>query len=102
MEVNAAEVAQRKAEKQQAQVRKAQELKKKKAAKEETKLAKQVAQQIQISLKEQAKGRRTKTPPILIQKKVIMVEDFTTKEEVVEIGNGRLGKLRQLPIQFQQ
>ncbi|CAD6592368.1 MAG: hypothetical protein ASARMPREDX12_006046 [Alectoria sarmentosa] len=88
MEVNAAEVAQRKAEKQQAQVRKAQELKKKKAAKEETKLAKQVAQQIQISLKEQAKGRRTKTPPILIQKKVIMVEDFTTKEEVVEIGNG--------------
>lgn len=101
-EVNAAEVAQRKVEKQQAQLRKAQELEEKKAAREETKLAKQAAQQIQISLKEQAKGRKKKTPPIPIQKEVILVEDFTTKEEVVEIENGRLGRLRKLPIQFQQ
>lgn len=101
-EAKAAEVAQRKIERQQAQLQKAQELEEKKAVKEEARLAKQAVQQIQIDLKEQAKGCKKKISPIPIQEEVIVVEDSTAKEEVMEIEKGRLGRLRKLPIRFQQ
>lgn len=100
-EAKAAEVAQRKVERQQAQFQKAQALKEKKAAKEEARLAKQAVQQIQIGLKEQAKGYKKKIPAIPIQEDVVVIENSTAKEEVMEIEKGRLGRPRKLPIRFQ-
>ncbi len=101
-ETKAAEVAQTKIENQQARVRKAQELEENKAVEEEARLARHAAQQIQIGLKEQAKRRKKKIPTISIQEEVIVVEDSTAKEEVVEMEEGRSGRPRKLPIRFRQ
>ena len=101
-EAKAAEVVHRKSIMQVAQIQKAKEKEAKRTAKEEARLGKQASQQIQNGLKEQAKGCRKKVPPISVQEEVLVGGDTTTKEVVVEMEKGRLGRPRRLPTRFQQ
>lgn len=98
----AAEVAQRKLDKENARIQKAQDSAEKRAAKEEAKLAKQAAQQIQSGFKERTKGRKKKAPPISVQKELALVEEIAVEEGWVDIEVGRLGRPRKLPVRFRQ
>ncbi|MCJ1296352.1 hypothetical protein MMC34_007918, partial [Xylographa carneopallida] len=77
----AAEVAQRKLDKENARIQKAQDSAEKRAAKKKAKLAKQAAQQIQSGFKERTKERKKKTPAISVQKEVALVEEIAVEEE---------------------
>ena len=80
-EAKATEVAQRKLDKENTRIKKAQDLTEKRAIKEETKLAKQAAQQIQSDLKERTKERRRKTPLIVVQKEMALIEETAVERD---------------------
>lgn len=95
-------MTQRKLDKENTRIKKAQDLPEKGAAKEEANLAKQAAQQIKSGLKQRTKGRKQKTLPISVQKQMTLVEEVAVEEEPVDIEVGVLGRPRKLRVRFRQ